>query len=123
MNYSQEGVASIWSVADLLRGDRQPSGHGGVVLPLTVMRHLNCVLRPKTGAVLEKASGLPKKADQVMRDLTHCLVSGKGMRFDNTSKFVLHPSRMAKGEVFVSLQTQVSAAVTITINVSKEAAC
>lgn len=111
------------SITDLLRGDYKPSGHGGVVLPLTVTRHLDCVLQPKTAAVLEKASGLPKKADEAMCDLTHRLASGKEMWFDNTSKFVLHARVVAKAEGFVSLQTLVSAAVTIKTNGSKEAEC
>ena len=123
MNNNQEGVSSILSIADLLRGDYKPFLQGGVVLPQTVVWHLDCVLRPKIGAVLETASGLPKKADQAMRDLTHCLVSGKGMRFDNTSKLAPHPRVVANGEAFVSPQTLISAAVTIKINVSKEAAC
>lgn len=36
----------IWSVADLLRGDYKPSEYGKVILPLTVLRRLDCVLAP-----------------------------------------------------------------------------
>ena len=39
-------AAFIWSVADLLRGDYKRSEYGKVVLPLTVIRRLNCVLEP-----------------------------------------------------------------------------
>ena len=98
MNNNQEGVFSILSVADLLRGDYKRSGHGGVVLRLTVMRHLECVLRPKIGAVRETACGLPKKTDEAKRDLPLLLAAAKEIRFENTSKFVLHPSGVAKGE-------------------------
>lgn len=98
MNNNQEGVFSILSVADLLRSDHKRFGHGGGVLPLTVMRQLGRVLRPKLGAVLETASGLPKKADEAMRDLPLLLAAGKEISFENTSKFVLHPSGVAKGE-------------------------
>ena len=34
----------IWSVADLLRGDYKQSENGRVILPLTVLRRLDCVL-------------------------------------------------------------------------------
>ena len=37
-------AAFIWSVADLLRGDYKQSDYGKVILPLTVIRRLDCVL-------------------------------------------------------------------------------
>jgi type I restriction enzyme M protein len=46
-------VAFIWSVADLLRGDYKQSEYGRVVLPLTVLRRLDCVLEPTKPAVLK----------------------------------------------------------------------
>jgi type I restriction enzyme M protein len=47
-------AAFIWSVADLLRGDYKQSEYGKVILPLTVIRRLDCVLEPNKQAVLEK---------------------------------------------------------------------
>ena len=44
----------IWSVADLLRGDYKQSEYGRVILPLTVLRRLDCVLDPVKAAMLEK---------------------------------------------------------------------
>jgi type I restriction enzyme M protein len=44
----------IWSVADLLRGDYKQSEYGRVILPLTVLRRLDCVLDPVKPAMLEK---------------------------------------------------------------------
>jgi type I restriction enzyme M protein len=38
----------IWSVADPLRGDYKQSEYGKVILPLTVIRRLDCVLEPAT---------------------------------------------------------------------------
>ena len=112
MNNFQEKVSFIWSVADLLRGDYKQSEYGRVILPLTVMRRLDCVLEPKKEDVLEKAKTLPKKADEAMRDLMLCQAAGKGMTFYNTSKFVLQPTEAAKGKGFVSLlsdQDQIAA--------------
>ena len=47
-------AAFIWSVADLLRGDYKQSEYGKVILPLTVLRRLDCVLEPTKDAVLEQ---------------------------------------------------------------------
>jgi type I restriction enzyme M protein len=44
--------AFIWQVADLLRGDYKRSEYGKVVLPLTVIRRLDCVLEPTKRNVL-----------------------------------------------------------------------
>jgi type I restriction enzyme M protein len=41
----------IWSVADLLRCDYKQSEYGKVILPVTVLRRLDCVLeRTKAAA-------------------------------------------------------------------------
>ncbi|HDS08128.1 MAG TPA: SAM-dependent DNA methyltransferase, partial [Bacteroides sp.] len=44
----------IWSIADLLRGDYKPHEYGRVILPLTVLRRLDCVLTPTKEQVLAK---------------------------------------------------------------------
>jgi type I restriction enzyme M protein len=36
----------IWAVADLLRGDYKQSDYGKIILPMTVLRRLDCVLQP-----------------------------------------------------------------------------
>ena len=46
-------AAFIWSVADLLRGDYKQSEYGKVIMPLTVLRRLDCVLEPTKAKVLE----------------------------------------------------------------------
>ena len=115
MNNFQEKVSFIWSVADLLRGDYKQSEYGRVILPLTVLRRLDCVLEPTKERVLEKAKSLPKKADEAMKDLMLCQAAGKGMTFYNTSKFVLQPTEVAKGKKFSSLlsdQDQLAANLT-----------
>lgn len=55
MSGFQDKVNFIWSVADLLRGDYKASEYGRVILPLTVLRRLDCVLEPTKQAVLEAA--------------------------------------------------------------------
>ena len=44
----------IWSIADLLRGDYKQSEYGRVVLPLVVLRRLDCVLEPTKAQVLKR---------------------------------------------------------------------
>jgi type I restriction enzyme M protein len=51
-------VNFIWSVADLLRGPYKPAQYGRVILPLTVLRRLDCVLEPTKERVLAKAAEL-----------------------------------------------------------------
>ena len=58
MNNFSEKVSFIWSVADLLRGPYKPAQYGKVILPLTVLRRLDCVLEPTKEKVLAKAKSL-----------------------------------------------------------------
>src|SRR5213076_1356339 len=72
----------IWSVADLLRGDYKQSEYGRVILPLTVLRRLDCVLEPTKDKVLEQYSkyGDRAGAEQI-------LLKAAGEQFYNTSKY------------------------------------
>ncbi len=71
----------IWSVADLLRGDYKQSEYGRVILPLTVIRRLDCVLEPTKEAVLEKHRQLSDRIE----NLEPVLQSASGEQFYNTS--------------------------------------
>lgn len=71
----------IWAVADLLRGDYKQSDYGKVILPLTVLRRLDCVLEPTKEAVLERAKRLQGRVENIEPVL--CAVSGE--QFFNTS--------------------------------------
>jgi type I restriction enzyme M protein len=55
----------IWSVADLLRGDYKQSEYGKVILPLVVLRRLDCVLEPTKDEVVAKAANLAGKVGNV----------------------------------------------------------
>ena len=54
MSTHQELASFIWSVADLLRGDYKQSEYGKVILPLTVLRRLDCVMEPTRQAVWDR---------------------------------------------------------------------
>lgn len=74
----------IWSIADLLRGDYKQSDYGKVILPLTVLRRLDCVLDNTKDAVI-------KKYEQVktmnIQNLDPILNKVAGYNFHNRSKF------------------------------------
>src|SRR3954466_12646477 len=74
----------IWSVADLLRGDYKQSEYGKVILPLTVLRRLDCVLEPTKAQVLdryEQPRGRRENPDAVLRN------AAGGEQFYNTSRY------------------------------------
>jgi type I restriction enzyme M protein len=58
-------AAFIWSVADLLRGDYKQSEYGRVILPLTVIRRLDCVLEPTKEQVLARYEALKGRIENV----------------------------------------------------------
>jgi type I restriction enzyme M protein len=74
-------AAFIWSVADLLRGDYKQSEYGKVVMPLTVLRRLDCVLEPTKATVLERHKKLKGSIENI--DPVLCSVAGE--QFYNTS--------------------------------------
>ncbi len=80
MSGFQDKVNFIWSVADLLRGDYKPHEYGKVILPLTVLRRLDCVLEPTKEEVLRQAKGFKQEAADIV------LPKVTGVPFYNTSK-------------------------------------
>jgi type I restriction enzyme M protein len=71
----------IWSLADLLRGDYKQSEYGRVILPLTVLRRLDCVLEPTK----EKALAEYKRWKCKVKDVDQVLFDVTGVDFYNTS--------------------------------------
>lgn len=88
MDGHPEKVQFIWSVAELLRGPYRPWEYGGVILPSTVLRRLDCALAATKDAVLAKAAALSDDLDPVARD--RVLASAAGGRVYNLSR---SPSR------------------------------
>ena len=84
MNNWGEKVSFIWSVADLLRGPYRPNQYKDVMLPMTVLRRLDCVLEPTKDKVLAKLSTL--KGSKV-KNLEPILNKVAGQTFHNTSRF------------------------------------
>jgi type I restriction enzyme M protein len=78
----REKANFLWSLAEILRGEYKPHEYGEVILPLVVLRRLDCVLEPTKEAVLRRHSELEGKIENVEPIL--CRVSGE--QFYNTSK-------------------------------------
>ena len=74
----------IWKVADLLRGDYRQSDYGKVILPMTVLRRLDCVLAPTKQKVLDYLPKVEKLSDSA-KDLTLNKVAG--FNFHNRSQY------------------------------------
>ncbi len=75
-------AAFIWSVADLLRGVYKQSEYGRVILPLTVLRRLDCVLEPTKDEVLAAVGRLP----DTLQNRDPLLAKFAGQSFFNTSR-------------------------------------
>lgn len=77
-----EKASLIWAIADKLTGVYKPHEYGEVILPLTVIRRFDCILRDTKDAVLEKYASVKNIA---MKDVF--LTNLTGYTFYNTSKY------------------------------------
>lgn len=84
MNNFSEKTSFIWSVADLLRGPYRPNQYKDVMLPLTVLRRLDCVLAPTKEKVLKRAQ---KAKGGKVKNIEPILCKVSGVPFYNTSRF------------------------------------
>lgn len=84
MKNFRETANFIWSIADLLRGDYKQSDYGKVILPLTVLRRLDCVLEGSKTEVLKKYEGVKQTN---LQNFDPILNKVAGYNFHNKSKF------------------------------------
>ena len=82
MNHS-EIVSFLWGVADLIRDTFKRGKYQDVILPLTVLRRLDCVLAPTKSKVMETQARFKGKLD----DLGGQLRKASGFAFYNTSRY------------------------------------
>jgi hypothetical protein len=78
-----EIVNFIWGVADLIRDTFKRGKYQDVILPLTVLRRLDCVLAPTKRKVLEANAKLKGK----LQNLDPQLRKASGFAFYNTSLY------------------------------------
>src|SRR5439155_22876808 len=83
MNHG-EIVSFIWGVADLIRDTFRRGHYQDVLLPLTVLRRLDCVLSPTKTKVLARQAELRGKK---LENLDPQLRKASGFAFYNTSRY------------------------------------
>jgi type I restriction enzyme M protein len=83
MNHG-EIVSFIWGVADLIRDTFRRGKYQDVILPLTVLRRLDCVLAPTKEKVLKRQAELQGRG---LQDLDAQLRKVSGFAFYNTSRY------------------------------------
>ena len=83
MNHS-EIVNFIWGVANLVRDTFKRGKYQDVILPLTVLRRLDCVLGPTKEDVLQRQAELRGRG---LEDLHSQLCWSSGFAFYNTSRY------------------------------------
>src|SRR5206468_12924656 len=83
MNHG-EIVSFFWGVADLIRDTFKRGKYQDVILPLTVLRRLDCVLAPTKAKVLAKQAELKGKK---LENLDAQLRKASGFAFYNTSRY------------------------------------
>ncbi|MDR1622872.1 MAG: type I restriction-modification system subunit M, partial [Synergistaceae bacterium] len=84
MSVVTEMTSLVWSIADLLRGPYRPNQHKDVMLPLTVLRRLDCLLEPfkdKVTARLKRLEG------GKIKNLETIIQRETGLPFYNSSRF------------------------------------
>src|SRR4026209_2592366 len=83
MNHS-EIVSFIWGVADLIRDTFKRGKYQDVILPLTVLRRLDCVLGPTKEKVLRRQAEMRGRG---LQDLDARLRRAAGFAFYNPSRY------------------------------------
>jgi type I restriction enzyme M protein len=93
----------IWAIADLLRGDYKRSEYGRVILPLVLLRRLDCVLEPTKAQVLARAKTLTvQTVGPVLKTVT-------GIEAYNTSRLNLRAVLADPGQVAGNLRAWIAA--------------
>jgi type I restriction enzyme M protein len=80
-------VDFIWSIADLLRGDYKQSEYQKVILPLTVLRRLDCVTQQNKEEVLLKYDELEERGISNIDNVEQILKNVSGHPVYNTSEY------------------------------------
>lgn len=98
MNNFNDKINFIWTIANLLRGPYRPAQYRRVMLPMTVLRRMDCVLEPTKEKVLKKYEQL--KATKV-KNPESILNREADQKFHNISKFTFkkllgEPENIAK---------------------------
>lgn len=95
----------IWSIADILRHDYKQSDYGKIILPMTVLRRLDCVLEPTKEEVLSLFKTHKDKKEQAL-DL---IITNKiKYKFFNKSKFTFEKLKADPDHIAANLNNYIN---------------
>lgn len=94
----------IWGVADLIRDTFKRGKYQDVILPLTVLRRLDCVLEPTKQQVLERHNQLKGKLDNLDPQLRRA----SGHAFYNTSRFTFETLLQDSSNIAANLRAWIN---------------
>ena len=77
----------IWNIANLLRGPYRPPQYRRVMIPLTVLRRLDCVLEKTKGAVIAMHKKLKAEKKHDTETIEKIINQKFKLTFHNTSEF------------------------------------
>ena len=86
----------IWSICNLLRGPYRRNEYRKVILPLTVLRRLDCLLSPTKAQALETFSQYKSKPESIVRSVMQQVT---GYPFYNLSRLELAPSQKGRNSL------------------------
>ena len=103
MNHSQI-VSFIWGVADLIRDTFKRGKYQDVILPLTVLRRLDCVLAPTKARVLKTQARYKGKIENLDPQLRRA----SGFAFYNTSSYDFEKLRDEPPQIAPNLRNYIT---------------
>jgi hypothetical protein len=102
-NAATNHAGLIWAIADLLRGDYKQSEYGRVILPVVLLRRLDCVLEPTKAQVLARVKTLTvQTVGPVLKTVT-------GIEAYNTSRLNLRAILADPSQVAGNLRAWIAA--------------
>ncbi|MBX0296996.1 type I restriction-modification system subunit M [Haloarcula nitratireducens] len=96
----------IWSIADLLRGDYKQSEYQKVILPMTVLRRLDCVTERNKDEVLKRYEQLQ---DQGIENVAPALRKASDEKVYNTSEYTFESLCNDPDQIASNLQYYINA--------------
>ena len=94
----------LWGTADLIRDSFRRGHYQDVILPMTVLRRIDCVLAPTHDEVRARYEQLKGRIDNLDGQLTRA----SGYAFYNTSKFTFARMLDAPADIVINLRAWIN---------------
>lgn len=93
-------IDTVFSIANTLRGTYQPDKYRDVIIPMVILRRLECALAATKDAVCETYEANPKTPDAILRNKS-------GYAFYNTSRYTLSKLLAQPSQLKTNLKTYI----------------